>query len=268
MRGKLTLLFIGDVVGRIGRRAVEETIPRLKKKYAPDCIIANVENLAHGKGVSENTLSEMKRAGIDAFTGGNHIWSKADPTDPAIQNIRPLAIPANDPRTPPEFQIQKIPCGASTLTLINLLGQFEMHDEGIANPYTTFDTLYEEAGNPPVCIVDFHAEATSEKVAFGFHADGRASVVFGTHTHIPTADERILPGGTGYITDVGMTGSNDSVLGVSKKVILDRFVNGGKATFEYPEVGPAWVNAVWCELDKNTGKCVKLERIQEHLTIN
>ena len=262
----MKLILIGDVVAKLGRRVLAQTLPALKKKYKPDAIIANVENLAHGSGVTKKTLTELSSLGISAFTGGNHSWKKDDPASDEIRGSFALALPANDPRTIPQLASSSLAIGKAALHIISLEGQLEMNEEGIGSPFLAFDQLYDQLGKPKLLLLDFHAELTSEKGAMGFYADGRASVVYGTHTHIPTADARILASGTGFITDIGMTGSNDSVLGVDKSVIIDRFL-GNKKTFEYPEDGPAWLNAIYCELDPKTGHCTMIKQVQEYLTI-
>lgn len=264
---KIKLILIGDVVAKLGRRVLAKVLPALQKKYKPDAIIANIENLTHGKGVTAKTLTELSELGITAFTGGNHAWKKEDPASDEIRGNFTLALPANDPRTIQPLSRQSIEVNGATLHILNLEGQLEMGEEGIENPFTTFDALYEKLGQPKLLLLDFHAEITSEKVAMGYYTDGRASVVYGTHTHVPTADARILAGGTGFISDIGMTGSNDSVLGVDKSIIIDRFL-GIKKTFEYPEVGPSWLNAIYSELDPKTGHCTMIKQVQEYLTIN
>lgn len=264
---KIKLILIGDVVAKLGRRVLAETLTALKKKYAPDAIIANIENLAHGTGVTKKTLTELSELGVAAFTGGNHAWKKEDPAGDEIRGNFALALPANDPRTVPQLASASLTVAGETLHIVSLEGQLGMNEEGIGSPFLAFDELYDRLGKPKLLLLDFHAEMTSEKGAMGFYADGRASVVYGTHTHIPTADARILSGGTGFITDIGMTGSNDSVLGVDKSIIIDRFL-GNKKTFEYPEDGPAWLNAIYCELDPKTGHCTMIEQVQEYLTIN
>jgi len=266
MRGSVKLIILGDVVAKIGRQAVADVLPRWGKKYKADAVIANVENLAHGKGITKKTLAELKEAGVAAFTGGNHLWRKHDPASDDIRGEFSVACPANDPRTIPPLRWQTIKTKGGTLFILSLEGQLAMHDEGLTSPFIAFDSLYAEMGTPKMLIVDLHAELTSEKGAFGHYTDGRASVVYGTHTHIPTADTRILPDGTGFITDVGMTGSDDSVLGVEKHIIMKRFL-GEKQTFEYPEQGPAWINAIFCELDPKTGHCTMIEQLQEKLII-
>jgi hypothetical protein len=201
------------------------------------------------------------------FTGGNHVWQKEDPGKDPIASSFPIALPANDPRSAASLWSLTLPLGDEKVFVLSLLGQVGMHEEGTENPFLCFDSMYERLGRPKFLIVDLHAEATSEKVALGHYADGRASLLYGTHTHIPTADERILPRGTGYVTDLGMTGSDDSVLGVSKDVIVKRFLGGAKETFEYPEDGRAWINGLYAEISRETGRCVKVQRIHKQLII-
>ena len=263
----IRLIIFGDVVARIGRAAVAEVLSAWKKTYEPHAVIANVENLTHGRGITEKSLRELSAAGISVFTGGNHVWSKEDPANPELVSAFPLALPANDPRTIDAQRVQTLTIGGQKLFVLNLLGQVFMHEEGTENPFHTFDKLYETLQRPKLLLVDLHAEATSEKVAFGFHVEGRASLVYGTHTHVPTADARVLPQGTGYVSDVGMTGSDESVLGVSKDVIISRFLGTAKVPFEYPETGAAQVNALYCELDMKTGKVTTLKQLHKKLTI-
>jgi len=214
------------------------------------------------------TLAEMSIAGIEVFTGGDHIWSKIDPVEDELQNKYRIALPANDTRTSASLRWQKIKIADQEVFVLNLLGTVFMTNEYTDNPFQKFDELYEEMGKPKLLVVDIHAEATSEKVALGHYLAGRASLVYGTHTHIPTADQRILDEHTGYITDLGMTGSNKDVLGVDRHIIIDRFLEKEKSAFEYPEHGPAWMNAIYCELDITTGKCVKLTRLNAKSLIN
>jgi len=267
MPNKISFILLGDIVGKIGRSVIHNVIPKWKTKYRPDAIIANVENLAHGKGITEKTLAEMQEAGITAFTSGDHAWKKQDPAATAELLDAKIALPSNHPSTPTDYRWQTAMVADQKVFVLNLLGQVFMTDVGAKNPFTHFDSVFEEMGKPKFLLVDLHAEATSEKVAFGYYTDGRASVVYGTHTHIPTADTRIMEKGTGYQTDVGMTGSNASVLGVDKDVILNRFLETEKETFIYPESGPAWANGLYVELDAETGTCTKIQRIEEILTI-
>lgn len=257
----IRVLILGDIVAKIGRAAATIAIKQWKKEFYPDLILGNIENLTHGKGVSAKALLEMRAAGLMIGTGGNHVWSKEDPNLDTITQALPLALPANDSRIGTSGRYQEHTVGQSKIIVLNLLGQAAMHDTTTANPFLYFDGFYEKMGKPKHLIVDFHTELTSEKVAFGYHVDGRASVVYGTHTHVPTADARILAGGTGYITDIGMTGSDDSVLGVSKEVIIKRFLGTAKDSFVYPESGPAQANAIFAELDEKKGTCKTIQQV-------
>ncbi len=262
----LKLLFFGDVIGKLGRRAVAQIVPQWKSQYQPDVILANVENLAHGKGVTVKTLTELKEAGVQIFTGGNHIFSKDDPTTDEYADNFTLALPANVVRTPANFRYHKITVADKELVVINLLGQFQIESDGSTNPFLEFDKLYDELSKPKLMLVDFHAEATSEKVAFGLYCDGRASAVVGSHTHIPTNDARILPQGTGYISDMGMVGGQNTVLGVTASIIINRF-KGETAAFDWPETGEAIICGVYLELDPETGHCLQITPLQATITV-
>ncbi len=260
---KIKLIFIGDIVAKPGRRAVAEILPVWRKKYNPDVVIGNVENLAHGKGVTTKTLTELREAGVDYYTGGNHIWSKEDPASPEIKNSFQIALPANVEKTPEDQKWLEIKIGNRSLFVVNLLGREGINFEGTDNPFLAFDNLYERLGRPKLLVLDFHGEITSEKVAAGWYFDGRASAVLGSHTHIPTADAKILPQGTGYITDVGMTGINDGVLGVQKEIIIDRFLDKEKTAFVWADEGEKIVTGVYLELGVKTGHCLKIKLLSE-----
>lgn len=253
----MKILFIGDIVGKPGRAIVTQLLPSLRKKLKIDLVIANVENLAHGKGITQKTWSEMQRAGVDVGTGGNHTVSKddarallADPNQPLLRPANYSDIPGTGDRT---IEIDKKP-----IRVLNLVGQSFM-DESIASPFATADTLLTEKGSP-IAILDIHAEATSEKVAMGWHLDGRVSAVIGTHTHVPTADCRILPNGTAYVTDAGMCGLRDSIIGVDRDAIMPRFLGGEKRKHDIAEHGPAVFNAVIIEVDSK-GKAKSITRM-------
>ncbi len=263
----LKILFFGDVVGKIGRRAVAQIVPQWREKYQPDVILANVENLAHGKGVTVKSLTEMKSAGVDVFTGGNHIWSKDDPTTDDISNNFILALPANAPLTPKAKLWQTVTIGKQELYVLNLLGQFQMEGAETTNPFIAFDEIYQAMNQPKLLLVDFHAETTSEKVAMGLYLDGRASAVLGSHTHVPTADARILPKKTGYISDLGMVGGQNTVLGVQADIIINRFKGESIGPFDWPETGPAVISAVYLELDPTTGHCLQIEPLHATITV-
>lgn len=264
----MKVLFFGDIMGRIGRRAIAEVLPRWKEKYAPDIIIANAENLAHGKGVTQLTLEEMQDAGINAFTSGNHIWAKPDVYEIFERNIIYLLRPANYPDGAPGDGAKLINVGDKKLLVINLIGRVFMPGD-FDCPFRKLDSILDEykdverAGT----IVDFHAEATSEKVSLGLYADGRVSAVVGTHTHVPTADEEVLPKGTAHIADIGMVGAKYTSVGVDIQNVLKRFLTQLPVSHEIPETGPTVVNSVLIEIDDNSQKAVSIKRIQEVVEI-
>jgi metallophosphoesterase (TIGR00282 family) len=263
----MNILFIGDVVAHIGRKGLALALPQLKAKYKPDVVITNVENLAHGRGVTTKTLDEVAALGIDIFTGGNHIYTKELET--LDTNHWHLITPANDPRTKPDGGWTIVDVNELHVLAINLYGQvFAKDADGLGSPFHVVDDILERNSKEKfdAIIVDHHAEATSEKVAMGFYLDNRVTAVLGTHTHIPTADERVLPGGTAYVTDVGMCGPIDSVLGVKKEVIIDRFVRGGRMVFDYPEIGVVRCGAMLVTVDKNA-KATAIERVDVEVMV-
>ncbi|MBI5037385.1 MAG: TIGR00282 family metallophosphoesterase [Candidatus Kerfeldbacteria bacterium] len=263
----LSILFFGDIVGKPGRKAVIAALPELKKKYQPDLVIANVENLAHGIGVTKKTLDEIKSAGVEFFTSGNHIWGKPEVYDIFKDADYPLIRPDNYGTSVPGTGAREVRVGEHTLLVINLHGQVFIPEE-LENPFTALDHILTDHRGPYAgIIVDFHAEATSEKVAFGWHSDGRVSAVLGTHTHVPTADERILPQGTAYLSDVGMCGLRNSVIGIDTDVILDKFRGVDSRAHEITDHGEAVVNAVILTIDPTTGHTITIDRIQQFLTV-
>ncbi|MEW6457092.1 MAG: TIGR00282 family metallophosphoesterase [Acidobacteriota bacterium] len=255
----LNVLFIGDVVGRPGRRLLREFIPPLKKEFSIDLVIANGENLAGGFGLTSEKAYEIISYGVDVITSGNHVWDKKEALDLLEQDPRILR-PANYPKRAPGRGVflwkdsNEKPVG-----ILNLQGRIFM--EPIDCPFESavreIEILKEKTS---VIIVDFHGEATSEKVAIGWFLDGKVSAVIGTHTHIPTADERILPKGTAYITDVGMVGAKDSVIGIKREDAITRFLYGIPHRFEI-EKGKSIFWAVVIRIDRNTGKSVEIKRI-------
>lgn len=264
----MKILFLGDIVGKGGRKAVAMALPEIKKTYQIDVTIANAENIAHGVGVTRKTLEEIRTAGIDAFTSGNHIWAKDEGVGLLSDKNTHLIRPHNYPEGPGSG-VDTIKVGKHTLAIINLQGQVFM-TEGVDNPFTSLDEILAvpEVQDANAVIVDFHAEATSEKVAFGWHADGRVSAVIGTHTHIPTADTRILPNGTAFMSDVGMCGSRDSVIGVDKNVIVSTFTTGRKQRHEIPETGTMIINAVVIDIDTKSKKTTSIERVDRIVEIH
>lgn len=255
----MKVLFIGDIVGSIGRDALESYLPRLKKKYKPDAVIANGENAAAGRGITKAIYQDLLFMGVDMVTMGNHTWDQKEIFD-FIDEVDYLIRPANFSPEAPGRGMATLTKNGKTLSVINLHGRVFLppHDD----PFQKVDELLAEAkAVSPLVFVDFHAEATSEKIAMGWHLDGRASVVVGTHTHVQTADSRILPGGTAYISDVGMTGPYDEVLGMSKDSVLYRFKTNMPTRFEVPKRGRSVVSGFFTEIDDETGKAISCERI-------
>ena len=259
----LTFLVFGDIVGQIGREAVIKALPELKAKYRPDLTIANVENVAHGVGVNLASVSALAKAGVDIFTSGNHIFQNKGVFDVwADPEIGPrLLRPENFPGGTQGTGSKSLELGGKRVLVVNLIGQVFM-DQEYASPFKAFDRILKENPGHDVILVDFHGEATSERVAFGLWADGRAAAVWGTHTHVPTADARILPHGTAYLTDVGMVGARYSVLGVDPKGPISRFTDEAPTKFEMPESGPADLNALVVRVDPAAHQAVNIELVQ------
>ena len=273
----MKVIFFGDIMGKIGRSAVAQILPDWQKKYQPDLLIANVENLAHGKGVTKKTLQELTGLGIHMMTSGNHVWRKEDANILAKLPEFNLITPHNDPRTPAGQGYKLITINGVKIFVINLLGQEGMilidlpdaPENNVSSPFTDIDKILElkEAKDADIILVDFHTELTSEIRAMGWHLDSRVSAVLGTHTHIPTADSQVLPQGTGYISDIGMVGAYESVLGIAKDTIVDRFVNKSKIFFEAPDTGQAEINAVLMEIDIKSHKTIKIELLRQMVEI-
>ncbi|CAH2032692.1 TIGR00282 family metallophosphoesterase [Trichlorobacter ammonificans] len=253
------ILFIGDIVGSPGRSAISRELHRLVDRHAVDLVIANGENAAGGFGITPDTAEELFRQGICLLTSGNHIWDKKDTSgflDREERIIRPLNYP---PGTPGRGAALVETPGGITVGVLNLEGRVYM--KNLDCPFRTADAeLARLKKITPIVLVDIHAEATSEKSALGWYLDGRVSAVVGTHTHVQTADERILPGGTAYLTDVGMTGSFDSVIGIDKHQAIQRFLTQQPVKFDVPKKDLR-INAVVIGVETATGKAVSIERI-------
>jgi len=258
----LRLLIIGDVVGRSGRRAVKVNLGRLKKELALDMVIANGENAAGGKGITKEVAHELFASGVDVLTMGNHVWNKRETFEYIDGEIR-IIRPANYPPGVPGIGAGVFDkCKKAKVAVINLAGRVFL--QSIDCPFRKADEILERlAGKVRVVIIDFHAEATSEKVALGWYLDGRVSALIGTHTHVQTADECILPGGTAYITDIGMTGPFNSIIGVKKEMVLDSFITQIPQRFEVA-TGPFQFNGVVVDIDENSGKATAITRIQNY----
>jgi len=258
----MTILFIGDIVGALGRAAVKKILPKLRKQHNPDLVIANAENLAHGKGVTADTLQEMRTAGIDCFTSGNHVFAKKGYEALLKDESITLLRPANYPPGSPGFGEKIINFNKKNILLLNLMGRVFFR-EHLDCPFRAFDEIMKKYQKQKLAavIVDFHAEATSEKNAFRFYADDRAGAIIGTHTHIPTADELISENGTAYITDVGGVLARDSVLGVNKDIIIQNFLTQIPQTHDFPTFGMVEFNAVLITFDTQTSKATDIKRI-------
>jgi metallophosphoesterase (TIGR00282 family) len=224
----MRVLFIGDVVGSPGRRGVRETMPALRERYSPDLVVINGENSAGGMGITERTANDLFAAGADVITTGNHVYRHREAYE-FIDRCERLVRPANYPSGNPGRGHTVVEAAGKRVAVINLSGGIGL--TVARTPFDTVDAILERL-DADLAIVDFHAEVSSEKVAMGWHLDGRVAAVFGTHTHVPTADGRVLPGGTGFISDVGMTGSRTSVLGVKPEQVLRGMITQMPTRFE------------------------------------
>ncbi len=257
----MNILFIGDVVGKPGRRTVARMLPALRRELAADLVIANGENSAGGFGITRETFGDLVEAGVDVVTGGNHTWQAREiytllDSEPRL--LRPANYPPGAPgRGAGVFR----PSGraGAPVGVLNVEGRVFM--QPLDSP---FQVAREEAERlrreASVIVVDMHAEATSEKIALGWYLDGRVSAVVGTHTHVQTADERILPDGTAFITDAGMTGPRDSIIGMGREEVLQRFLTLLPTRFDVAS-GPVQLNAVVLEVDEGTGRARRIQRI-------
>lgn len=255
----INILAVGDVVSGRGCEFLSQHLPTLKRLKNIDIVIVNGENSADGNGIHRKSCQQIFDCGADVITGGNHTFRRNDIYDRLdIDDF--LLRPANYPSSAPGKGYTILDKGSYKVAVINLMGVVYL--ENLRCPYETADELIEKAkeDGAKIIIVDFHAEATAEKKALGFYLDGKISALFGTHTHIQTADEQILPNGTGYITDVGMTGPTFSVLGVDPELAIRKQRDKLPVKFEYPDT-PSSLNGVLFEIDKSTGKTVSVERI-------
>lgn len=256
----MNILFIGDIVGRVGRRMVKEHLNTLIEKYDVDFVIANGENATHGKGLTRNHYFELVDAGVDVITLGNHYLSKNEITryiDKVDCLVRPLNLLhefGGDGSV--VFDVNGIP-----VRVTNLLGTAFM-EESVNAPYLSILDLLADSEEDCIHIIDYHAEATGEKYSFAYAMDGKVSAVIGTHTHIQTNDARILPEGTAYITDVGMTGFYDGVLGFTKETVVPKIVYGQSGKMQTPDDGNGVLSAVIMVIDDNTFKCKSIKAIK------
>jgi len=257
----INILFISDIVGRLGRKITKDALPQLKKKLNIDLTIANGENAAAGYGITEKVYNELVETGIDAITMGNHMFDKKDCAS-ALERCPKIVRPANYPPGVPGKDHLIIETAKGKVAVINLLGRVFM--QAVDCPFRVGAALIDKIkGDVPAIIVDIHAEATSEKYAIGYYLDGKASAVLGTHTHVMTADEQIMAQGTAYISDAGMTGAHDSVIGMEKDKIIARFLTQMPHRFEPVTTGEGVLNAVYLSVDPKTGKAKEIKRIFE-----
>jgi 2',3'-cyclic-nucleotide 2'-phosphodiesterase len=255
----IRILFLGDIVGEPGRRAVQEWLPKLKEELSLDFIIVNGENSAAGRGITPKICIGLLRAGAAVVTTGDHVWDQKEiigyfPTEPR------LLRPANYPSGVPGAGHVVLETKKGKVAVLNLQGRVFMNPP-LDNPFPCIQALVEEVRKEtPVIFLDFHAEATSEKVAMGWHLDGKVSAVVGTHTHVPTSDERILPGGTAFLCDAGMCGPEDSCIGSQIEPVLDRYMNSMPARFGIGR-GRVRINGVFVDVDATTGKATQMQRV-------
>jgi metallophosphoesterase (TIGR00282 family) len=251
----MLILAIGDIIGSPGRRAVKQLLPGLKKRYKVDLVIANGENAAGGLGLTLATADELLGAGVNVLTSGNHIWAQKD-IIPYLDSEMPILRPLN---YPPGVPGRGYMVFNSQAVVVNLIGRTFIGNYDC--PFRAMDRLLTQLGpRPGVIIVDFHAEATSEKVALGRYLDGRVSAVLGTHTHVGTIDTQLLPRGTAYVTDIGMTGPTDSVIGDDTESVLRRFLTIIPHRLSVGK-GKVVLNAILVRVDEETGRAEGIERI-------
>jgi metallophosphoesterase (TIGR00282 family) len=255
----MKILFIGDIVGKPGREIIRKGLPGLAAYLDVDLVIANAENAAAGFGVTRDIGDTLLESGVQVMTSGNHIWAKKEVIE--YNGLEPrLLRPANYPAGVPGRGSYVAQTGdGRAVGVINVMGRVFM--QSIDDPFTVvLKEIEAMRGKTKVIVVDFHAEATSEKVAMGWHLDGKVTLVVGTHTHVQTADERILPNGTAYITDAGMTGPHDSIIGMEREPSLARFLNGMPSRYE-PATGNPRLNGVVIDADDKTGRALAISRV-------
>jgi len=251
------LLFVADIVGKPGREALNAILPDLKREFRPSLVIVNGENSAGGFGLTAATIEEMKSAGAEVITTGNHVFDQRDFV-PVLPEQERVIRPANYPPGAPGVGHCVVDADGEKVLVLNLMGRLFMTDTD--DPFRAADAILAGAPEHKISVCDMHGEATSEKVAMGWYLDGRVSAVVGTHTHVATADNRVLPGGTAYVSDVGMVGPRDSVIGMEVKGVLRRFLTGVPQRWKVAE-GPVTFNSVLITIDRLTGRALTIQRI-------
>ncbi|MCR4924722.1 MAG: TIGR00282 family metallophosphoesterase [Clostridiales bacterium] len=255
----MKILTIGDIVGTNGCEFLREKLPSLKKEKCIDIVIANGENSAQGNGILPSSAEYILNSGVDLITTGNHVYRRKEIYD-YLEEDHPLIRPANYDENNPGKGMYILDMGSVQVAVINIMGVVYM--ENLENPFMCAERMVELAKNEgcKIILIDFHAETTAEKRALGFHLDGQISALFGTHTHVQTADEQILPNGSGYITDLGMTGPINSVLGVTPELAIEKLRTNMPVRFLNPDT-PCMLNGCIFEIDKITGKTISVERV-------
>jgi metallophosphoesterase (TIGR00282 family) len=253
----MVILAIGDIVGSAGCEFLRSHLPALRKQYGIDLTIANGENSADGNGITPFSADHIFASGVDVITTGNHVFRRKEIQD-YLETHQRLLRPANYPDAAPGMGWCSVDMGRSTVCVINLIGTVFM--DSFDSPFRAADAILRRVGSNMITIVDFHAEATSEKRSLGFYLDGRVTALFGTHTHVQTADEQILPGRTGYITDAGMTGPYESVLGVDPRLTIQRFVTKMPVRFVNAK-SPCFLSGVLFTVDEQSRAVTAVERI-------
>ncbi len=255
----MNILIVGDIVGKAGRKAVACLLPQIKQSHDVNLVVANGENAAGGKGLTPNTAEELFEAGVEVITSGNHIWKYRE-VYPLLDSEAPILRPLNYPQGVPGRGILT----RDSVAVINLIGRTFM-PAALDCPFQAANQALTDLGDLRLIIVDVHAEATSEKAALAWYLDGRVSAVIGSHTHIPTADARLLPGGTAFITDVGMVGPRDSILGMEAGPVIDGFLSQLPTRFNTVERGPVVFNSVLVQIDDESGRASGIQRIDSEI---
>lgn len=266
-RPMIRVLIVGDIIGSPGRKALRRLLPGLRQEFDIDLVIVNAENSSGGRGVGMRTARELRDAGADVLTTGNHVWAQPDIEQALVDDDLRLLRPLNFPTDSPGKGARTIRVKGHDITIVSLLGRVFMAP--LDDPFRTMDTFLlllappDSATQRPLVIVDFHAEATSEKLALGWYLAGRVAAVVGTHTHVPTADERVLPGGTAYVTDLGMVGPRDSIIGSAIEPTIRRFLTQRPGRLPVAD-GPVGFNSVLIELDADHGTSRAIQRIDRY----
>ena len=255
----MRVLMIGDVIGKPGRNTVQELLPKLRQELYIDLVIANGENSAGGAGITKESAKQLLSSGVDVITSGNHVWDKEE-IIPELDGNLPILRPLNYPPTNPGTGYIRL----SNVLIVNLIGRVFVGSFDC--PFRTMENLLKELEDiPKIIIIDMHAEATSEKAALSWYFDGQVSAIAGTHTHVPTADERILPKGTAFVSDLGMVGPTNSIIGVEPEGVIQRFLTQTNARFRVSNHGPTKFNSVMIDIDENTGNSTSIARVDREI---